>query len=159
MSLDTATAASAIESEYSSLIETGSDGRAAYAGAWESAYLAYGTAGVVPIAIGPAVGGIVQAGLLSLVGYESANITKLAQMFADYWATSHLLPLPPAVSIVGNDALTKVSAFEAAIRASYTTSISTPAFKTLLDNVEGVVKTIIWTGLDVLGKPVTGKIS
>lgn len=159
MSLNPSAPASSIYTQYNQLIHTGLSNRAAFASVWDSSYLAYGNAGVVPIATGPATAGIIYSGIMSLVTYQEENITRLAQMFSDYWATSHLIPVSPAVSIIGNDALTKVSDFEDAIRNSYRYIDTKPYYRHLIQNVEDVVKTIIWTGLDSSGSTITGTIS
>lgn len=158
MSLVAAVPASEISGAYLTFAGIGGSGRPALAGAWESAYFKYSATGIVPIATGPAAGGIINAGLLSIDGYASANVDALANMFASYWATSHLIPVPPAISIAGNDALTKVEDFRAAILASYTNTESTPYFEVFLTNIETVVKTIIWTGATITG-PIIGTIS
>lgn len=160
MSLVSSQPAALISSSYSLLIQGGLSGRPLFASSWQSAYHSYAQQGVGSIcAAGPGDSQILYDGIYSLWGYSEDNTTHLAQMFANYWATSHLVPSGPAVSIVSNDALTRVSQFDAAIKNARTNSLSTPYFKGLIDSVESVVKTIVWTGIDSNGSTVTGTIA
>ena len=74
----------------------------------------------------------------------SANIKKLAAAFATFWAGSFLLglpaipvPVPPAGPFPGivtyvsgiNDAATKISAFESAIKGSITDQFDPPFYR------------------------------
>ena len=129
---------------------------AAYRMAFGAAYNVYAMAGKVtgtnllPVTPGP---GPLVSGFAAVTGQGPANITKLASALATFWAGSFLVGLPfIGVSFVSavNDAAGKVSAFKAAIASSYTTQFDAPCFETLIKNIEAVVKTIIWTCIDLV---------
>lgn len=159
MSLISTNPSSAIYNQYYSLIQVGESGRSAYASTWQSAYHNYATAGIGDISQGEGDSSILYSRIYGITGYQYSNVDYLAQMFADYWNTVHLEPKSPAVSIIGNDALTRVSQFRDAIISSLTDNQSTPYYNQLISNVENVVKTIVWTGLDNSGNTITGNIS
>lgn len=79
--------------------------------------------------------------------------TEFAEALAQFWSEVALTPGEPFAGatsveeVVENNALSLVSDFEAAIRASMTTEQDGPPYyKTFLDNVEEVVKDkMIWT--------------
>jgi hypothetical protein len=93
-------------------------------------------------------------GALNGIPDGGSGADALAQAFADFWSAFAISSGVPAhggnvwVS-ASNDAAGKVGAFKAAISSSYTTSRSTPDFKSLIDNVEVVVKTIVWTTIEL----------
>lgn len=70
--------------------------------------------------------------------------SQFAVALATFWADVALIPDTGTESIT-NDAMSKVSDFEAAIRASMTTEEKKPYFLHFVVNIENVVKTIIWT--------------
>ena len=87
---------------------------------------------------------------------KNTTVTELATAFANYWATVAVLPGDPAhggtsvISVV-NDATTRVSAFEAAIVASITSTESKPYFFNFVNNIETMaVSTIIWTVTELM---------
>ena len=159
MSLVSAVPAVGIYTGYSDLRNQGINSRSIFADLWEQYYHLYGKAGDGQISSGEANAGIIYSGFMSLDTYQSSNVDKLANMFAQYWSTSHLTPKAPAVVIIGNDALTRVSQFKAAILQSYKTTDTQPYFKHFIDNIESVVTSIIWTGLDNNGATIVGGIA
>ncbi|WVX87477.1 hypothetical protein EniLVp02_0138 [Vibrio phage EniLVp02] len=159
MSLVPSTPAQTLYGGYSTLIQGGLEGRPAYASVWRDAYHAYAVAGECPIAIGAGDSSILYDRIFGIQGYQYSNVHYLAQMFADYWDTSHPAPKGEAVTIIGNDSLNRIGQFEQAIVSSLTDTSSTPYYERLIRNVEGVVKTIIWTGLNANGETITGTIS
>lgn len=159
MPLNTAVAASIIESSYQTMIVEGLSFKTSYTSAWSDAYEAYSSTGICTISKDPGPGDVIGSTLLSMDDYSVANIDKLAQGFADYWSNSHLTPKSPAVSISGNDASTKVNDFKLAIISAVTQELKTPPFKHLFDACDPVVKSIIWFGTNSSGNPITGTIS
>jgi|GEM_PF-5194949 len=161
MPLNAAGVASSINSAYQDVISTNDVNTSLnlMKSAWQNAYHGDASASVNPIATGAGSAGVIGAAYAGLTGSVTNNVDVLAQMFADYWATSHLAPVPPCVSILGNDAATKVGAYKAAIMGVITTSESTPYFEALFVAVESVTKTIIWSGVTNLGAPLTGSVS
>jgi hypothetical protein len=163
MPLNAAGVASAVNSTYQAIVATNdnSTSLAIMGASWQSAVHSDASAGVNPIAnsSAPASAGIIGAAYTGLAVSKSGNIDILAGMFADYWATSHLTPVAPCVVIFGNDAATKVGAYKAAIKGVLTTKEKTPYFDTLFAAMESVTKTIIWTGADSMGVPMTGTVS
>jgi hypothetical protein len=68
---------------------------------------------------------------------------EFAQVLANYWATVLIVPGAPAhggtsVVSVTNDAASKVSAFVAALNATYTTNSVEPIFSSFLENVKNI---------------------
>lgn len=79
-----------------------------------------------------------------------------AVALASYWATVALIPGPPgyggAPVSVTNDAMSLVSDFEAAIKASYRTSLSVPYYAVFIGNIESMaVSKIKWTVTENFG--------
>lgn len=121
-----------------------------YPSDFADAYDDYATLGVVPGATN--AGGtksLIETAMNSISGNTIANATILGTAFANYWATVAIIPGTPAhggssvISVV-NNAATLSAAFTAAIIASITASSQYPYFETFLDNIEGVVSTIVW---------------
>ena len=163
MPLNAAGVASSVNSAYQDVIATNdnSTSLAAMAAAWQSAIHADASAGVNPIAAAaaPATASIIGAAYAGLTSNAASNADILANMFASYWATSHLTPIPPCVTITSNDAATKVSAYKAAINSAVTNIETTPYLEGLFIAVEGVTKTIVWHGVTSLGSPLVGSIT
>ena len=97
--------------------------------------------------------GVIAAALKSLDNTPS-GVVRLAAAFSVYWAAVGIEKGDGAhggaYAGAANNAAALTSAFEAAIRASITASESPPPFKSLISNVEAVVKTIIWAVTEVI---------
>lgn len=92
----------------------------------------------------------------------STSVTDFATALAEYWSTVLIVPGPPAhggdvVTTVVNDAASKVASFEAAITTTFTTSLSTPVFINLINNIEQIaLPDVTWTVTELFdGSPVT----
>ena len=159
MSLNTSTLAQSINNGYLSLLETGSIGRQAYTTVWNNAYYDYadGAIGDISTIANPA--STIGDALFSMVGYEVSNVDILAQSIAEYWSNSHLTPKAPAVSIIGNNALSKVGDIKTAILNARTDQLKLPPFKHLFDAIEPIIKTIVWTGTNSSGGTITGNVT
>lgn len=127
---------------------------AGFAGAYED----YGSQGEVnPAAVNE--GGNPSA-IESFLSGGGGSITDFAQAFVDYWLPVALTPGEPqqgvAVASIVNDADAHLADFEAAIQASMTDQETKPYFEHFILNVEGVVKTILWTitETDATGAPI-----
>jgi hypothetical protein len=163
MPLNAAGVAASVNAQYQSIRGTNNNNTSLslMGSAWQSAIHSDSSAGVNPIAsaAAPASAGIISAAYGGLTGNVTGNADTLAKMFADYWATSHLTPIAPCVTITGNDAAAKVGAYKSAITGVITTIESEPYLGALFSAVEAVTKTITWFGLDSQGAPLTGTVS
>jgi len=129
-----------------------------YASQFADAYHMYASQGLV---LGATNGDGEKSILASMIedcaSYGSAieNIQRLAQGFADYWATVCVTPGSPAhggTSVVGvvNDSQTRVNQYYDAIVSSYRNYDDKPYFYDFVMNIESVVKTVIWTVSEVI---------
>ena len=163
MPLNAAGIASTINSTYQGIRGTNNNvsSLSLMGSSWQLAYHTDSSAGVNPIAssAAPANAALIGSAYAGLTASHHVNIDILAQMFAAYWATSHLTPIGACVAISGNDAMTKVSAYKAAIISVITTTESTPYLEVLFSAVEAVTKTITWYGVNAVGAPMTGTVS
>jgi hypothetical protein len=124
-------------------------------------YNNYAKAGIIP----GAAPGSEQPSIISnfLEGAKSAggaDVAEFALALAEYWATVLTSPGAPAhggmsVISVTNNAILHVDDFEAAIKASMTSSESKPYYFAFVSNVENIaVKKIIWTVTEMMpGSP------
>lgn len=143
MALNSTSCANNINAAITSYMGTYPSGN--FPAAFATAYKNYSQAGV--LSAGGGVAGTEDQSILEAVlsgGDDFITAEEFGQALADYWATCLLVPSAGSIS-VSNNASSKVSAFIAAINSSYTTSESTPYYKTFIDNIEAVVKTIVWT--------------
>ena len=145
MSLNSSSCASSLSSAMSSLISA-LPSHTDFGTIFSSTYKSYSTAGV--LSSGGGVAGTENESPITtfINGLDNRTSTPhdFAVVMANYWATCLKTPVAPATALV-NDAASKVSAFEAAINASYVTTESTPHYQTFIQNMENVAKTIIWT--------------
>lgn len=142
MALNSASCAAAITTAYA-------DVRAqvlpsTYAASFASAYHAYASAGSIAGAVSGGGDKSIIEDFMNSVTSNPITVANFAVALATYWSGVGLTPAPPNIASI-NNAASKVADFEAAIRATITTSDTQPYFKTLIDNTEAVAKTIIWT--------------
>lgn len=144
MALNPTSCASAISSSYNTYTATGTP-TGNYQQDFATAYKAYSQAGT--LSSGGGVAGSESESIISsfLLGLTQGTTPEdFGDMMASYWATCMLIPSGGAIGVV-NNASSKGAAFAAAVQSSYTTSESTPHFKTFIQNLETVAKTIQWT--------------
>jgi len=141
MSLNSASCAAGINSGYTPAQQQEPNN---YPTTFAAAYHDYASAGVVPGAVSGGGDPSIIESFMNGVTSDSATITRFAVALANYWSGVAVVPAPPNIASV-NDGGSKVAAFEAAIRATITTSDTKPYFKNLIDNTEAVAKTIVWT--------------
>lgn len=164
MALDAATAADAIMAGYRRAVAIDEEGRptgrapeGSVAAAFASGYHDYASAGVV---LGAASGGgdpsIIEGFMDGATSNSPAEIAAFALALATYWSGVAVTPGVPshggtAVTLVVNDALAKVSLFQAAISASITDEASEPGFLALVENIETMaVSAIVWMVTELL---------
>lgn len=143
MSLNSSSCAAAINAAMDSYLASYPSGN--FTAAFVSAYKSYSQAGV--LSAGGGVAGTEDDSILtSFFNSFSSSTTDTAfgTAMANYWASCLLTPSGGAVAVV-NDAASKVSAFTAAITASYGTTDSQPYYLNFIQNIEDVAKTIQWT--------------
>ena len=143
MALNSTSCANNINAAMTSYIGSYPSGN--FPSAFASAYKTYSQAGV--LSGGGGVAGTEDQSILEAVlagGDDFITAAEFGQALASYWNTCLLVPSAGSLS-VSNNASSKVAAFTAAINDSYTTSSSTPYYKAFIDNIEAVVKTIVWT--------------
>lgn len=143
MSLNSSSCAAAINAAMDSYIASYPSGN--FASAFVSAYKSYSQAGV--LSAGGGVAGTEDDSILTnFFNSFSSSTTDAAfgAAMANYWSTCLLTPSGGAVSIV-NDGASKAAAFTAAITSSYSTTDSQPYYLNFIQNIENVVKTIVWT--------------
>lgn len=122
-----------------------------FASGFASAYDAYAQEGMV---IGTMPGG--DPSPIEAYLRTGGTLTDFATALAQYWASAHLEPGPPmhggmAHVSVANDAMAYVADFEAAIKASITSSKSTPFYMNFAKNVQDMaVSKIIWTVTELM---------
>lgn len=182
MALDSSTGANNILDAITSYAYTDSDGKSLtddagspiiqsktlsfsdFADVFATAYHNYASNGTVPGAeSGDGDKSILSATLTACYenGSNLESINILAQGLADYWATVCVTPGDPAhggttVTDVTNDSSSRVLAYKTAIENSYRSSKTLPYFEHFVENVEAVVKTVIWTVTETVdGSPKT----
>jgi hypothetical protein len=144
MALNPTNCASAISASYNTYTATGTPS-GNYQQDFAAAYKAYSQAGT--LSAGGGVAGSESESIISsfLLGLTQGTTPEdFGAMMASYWGTCMLIPSGGAIGVV-NNAASKAGAFTAAVQASYTTSESIPHFKTFIQNLETVAKTIQWT--------------
>lgn len=156
MALIPASAASGISSAYNIFAAidgsgqpTGQPSSGNYAAVFADSYHNYANAGIVPGAVSGGGSKSILQTFMDQVNSAGSSVTEMAQAFTDYWSGVAIQPGLPAhggVSVVSvtNNAASKYGDFVSAINASYTTSKTDPGFLNLIQNVEGVVKSITW---------------
>ena len=159
MALDPLVASSTISKAYLEFVGLDEDGKpngnpptGDYPSLFAAGYKEYAEQGIV---LGADNSGSNESIIEAALG-KTTTVTDLATAFANYWATVAVIPGTPAhggtsvISVV-NDASTRVSAFEAAIEASITTTESKPYFFNFVNNIETMaVSTIIWTVTELM---------
>lgn len=115
-----------------------------YPADFAAAYHAYAEAGVIPGAVSGGSDASIIKGFMSGVTSSSATVTQFGAALASYWSAVGTSPQAPNIASV-NNAAALVGAFTAAVSASITDASSEPYFKAMIDNIEAVVKTIVWT--------------
>jgi hypothetical protein len=156
MSLNPSSCASALSAANDSAISTYPSGD--FGAAFASAYKAYSTAGVLS-----ATGGVagtedesILADFINGLDNRESTITEFATALASYWATCMLTPSAGSITVT-NNAMSKVSAFEAAINASYSTTEQLPYYLNFIQNIENVAKTITWVCIKPIPLPPTSE--
>lgn len=141
MALDSASCATSINTAYEKVRAQKPN---TYSADFASAYQTYADAGIIAGAISGGGDMSIIKGFMDSVTSDSITVSKFGKALADYWAEVGIEPAEPNIASVNNAALL-VAAFTTAVNASITDKDTTPYFKTLIDNIEEVVKTIVWT--------------
>lgn len=141
MALNSTACAAAINTKYAKV--RASD-PSTYPADFAAAYHAYASAGVVAGAVSGGSDASIIEGFMSGVTSSPATVEAFGAALSSYWSAVGVVPSPPNLASV-NNAAELAGAFSAAVSATITDADTQPYFKSLIDNIEGVVSTIIWT--------------
>lgn len=141
MALDSSACAAAINSKYAKVRDSDPS---TYPADFAAAYHAYASSGVVPGAVPGGSDASIIEGFMSGVTSSPSTVAAFGAALASYWSAVGVVPAPPNIASV-NNAAALAGAFSAAVSATITDADTQPYFKSLIDNIEGVVSTIIWT--------------